>query len=71
MDANKSAVHPVTTRADLFKKVYPNAPTHADGSLVFCPRYLDKDINAQMDYTVMNAKKITGLRRESSGRQIP
>lgn len=44
MDTNKSAVHPVTTRADLFKKIYPNALVHADGSLVLCPRHLDKDI---------------------------
>lgn len=34
----------VTTRAETFKQAYPNAPTHADGSLTLCPRYLDKGI---------------------------
>lgn len=39
-----SAIHPIVTRADIFKKTHPNAPTHPNGALLLCPMYLDKDI---------------------------
>ena len=34
----------VTTRADLFKKMYPDVPTQQDGALLICPRCIDKDM---------------------------
>lgn len=37
-----SSAHPVTTRQDLFKKIYPNAVIDQDGVLVVCPKLLDK-----------------------------
>ncbi len=63
---NKPAAHHVITRADLFKKIYPNAPAHENGSLVLCPRYLDKDIKCskglycyecQKDYWLKEAEE--------------
>lgn len=36
------ASHPITTRADIFKKAYPNAETDSDGILVICPKHMDK-----------------------------
>lgn len=37
-----SATHPVTTRQDMFKKIYPNAATDRDGVVAICPKHLDK-----------------------------
>lgn len=39
-----SAAHPVTTRADLFKKAYPKAGTDPEGVLVICPKNVDNTI---------------------------
>ena len=36
-----SSSHPATTRADLFKKIYPNAATAPSGALLICPLELD------------------------------
>lgn len=42
-----SAAHPLTTRADLFKKEHPNAATDEDGALLICPGHIDKTIECQ------------------------
>ena len=39
-----SAAHPVNTRADIFKKTYPDAPTDTLGALLICPKKLDKKL---------------------------
>lgn len=42
-----SANHPVTTRADLFKKIYPNAATGPSGALLVCPSELDLNFKCE------------------------
>lgn len=42
-----SAAHPVTTRASLFKKIYPNAPTAPSGVLFICPVRLDLNFKCE------------------------
>lgn len=39
-----SAAHPLTTRADLFKKLYPNTDTDLFGSPNICPVHMDKTL---------------------------
>lgn len=40
-----SAAHPIATRQDIFKKIYPNATIDQDGVSVICPKHLDKGFN--------------------------
>lgn len=42
-----SASHPVTTRADLFKKIYPNAASFPSGALLVCPSVLDLNFKCE------------------------
>lgn len=42
-----SAAHPITTRADVFKKLYPNAMTDNYGALHLCPVELDRTFNCK------------------------
>lgn len=49
-----SAAHPITTRADLFKKVLPNTPTDSSGSLLICPAALEKDYHCDFDVDCKN-----------------
>lgn len=42
-----SAAHPVTTRADLFKKIYPNAAIDPFGALYICPADLSTNFKCE------------------------
>ena len=44
-----SAAHPITTRADLFKKTLPFTATDSNGSLLICPKLLDTNFICQFD----------------------
>lgn len=44
-----SAAHPIITRADVFKKLYPNAITDNYGSLHLCPAELDRTFECQTE----------------------
>lgn len=44
-----SAANPITTRADVFKKLYPNAITDNYGTLHICPADLDRTFDCQME----------------------
>ena len=39
-----SAAHPLATRQDIFKKIYPNATIDQDGVSLICPKLLDKTL---------------------------
>ena len=52
-----SAAHPITTRADLFKKMHPNAPTYEDGSMHICPHDIDKYFMCPDDYDCGKCRK--------------
>lgn len=43
--------HPVVTRADLFKKIYPNAATGPSGVLLICPSELDLNFRCEEQQT--------------------
>lgn len=63
-----SASHPVTTRADLFKKTYPNAKTDQNGSLCICPHSIDTDINCPPDNDCQECGKNYWLKEAQNGR---
>lgn len=52
-----SAAHPVTTRADIFKKIHPNAVTYEDGSMHICPHDIDKYFMCPDDYDCGECRK--------------
>lgn len=54
-----STSHPIATRADLFKKIYPNAATVPSGALVICPTELDLNFKCeeQQDGCIACCKK--------------
>lgn len=43
-----SSAHPVTTRADAFKKLFPNTDTDRLGFPDICPVYIDKTYGGQV-----------------------
>lgn len=52
-----SASHPVTTRADLFMKIFPNAAIAPYGTLVVCPAELDTTFNCEDGLTCTECRK--------------
>lgn len=52
-----SATHPVTTRADLFKKIFPNAPTGPSGALLICPTGLDLNFKCEEQPCCIDCRK--------------
>lgn len=52
-----SAAHPLTTRADLFKKIYPNAPTGPSGALLVCPTDLDLNFKCEEQSKCIECRK--------------
>ena len=63
-----SAAHPVTTRADLFKKEYPNAPTDTDGLPSLCPKFIDKEFNCPFNAYCEMCRKEFWLQEVQNGR---
>lgn len=61
------SAHPVPTRADMFKKTYPNAPTHNNGALLLCPRYLDKNIKCSAGLYCYQCRKEYWLKEVQDG----
>lgn len=49
--------HPVTTRADLFKKIYPDAALDVYGSLAICPFELNKNLKCLSDADCADCRK--------------
>lgn len=52
-----SASHPVTTRADIFKKLYPDAALDGYGSLAICPFELNKNFMCLPDTDCVDCRK--------------
>lgn len=52
-----SASHPVTTRADIFKKLYPDAALDGYGSLAICPFELNKNFKCLPDTDCPDCRK--------------
>ena len=52
-----STSHPVTTRADLLKKIYPNAPTAPSGALLVCPTDLDVNFKCEEQSSCIDCRK--------------
>lgn len=44
-----SAAHPVYTRVDALKKIFPDVPTNTFGALFICPTSLDKNFVCGFD----------------------
>lgn len=40
-----SATHPTTTRGDLLKKLFPDAPIESEGQLLICPKLVNKNFH--------------------------
>ena len=52
-----SASHPVTTRADLFKKIYPDAAIDPFGSLYICPADLIANFECEAQMSCPDCRK--------------
>ena len=52
-----SAAHPVTTRADLFKKTYPDAALDEYGVLAICPVELNKNFGCSSENDCADCRK--------------
>lgn len=52
-----SAAHPLTTRADLFKKIYPNAATGPSGAPLVCPTELDLNFKCEEQSSCIECRK--------------
>lgn len=61
-----AAAHPVNTRADIFKKIYPDAPTDTFGSLLICPSSLDKNFECGLDIDCAVCRKNYWLKEVQS-----
>lgn len=63
-----SAAHPVTTRADLFKKAYPNVSTYQGGTIKICPHDLDKCFECPGQISCLQCKTTYWLKEVQNGR---
>lgn len=59
-----SAAHPVTTRADAFKKLFPNISTDRFGSPDICPVHIDKTLPCPVN------KNCDECRRKYWGKEV-
>lgn len=53
-----SAAHPLTTRADWFKKTCPNVATYPDGTIRLCPHDIDESFECPPELNCFQCKKI-------------
>ena len=63
-----SAAHPLITRADLFKKQYPNTEIDTDGLPTLCPKCIDKDFNCPFNAFCQKCRKEFWLKEVQNGR---
>lgn len=52
-----AAAHPVTTRADLFKNIYPNAAIDPFGALYICPADLSTNFKCEDRISCVDCRK--------------
>lgn len=64
-----SAAHPVTTRQDIFKKVYPSAPTDPFGVIFVCPKHVGAKLNCSDERLCSACRKKYWLKEAQDGRR--
>ncbi len=63
-----SAAQSVTTRADLFKKIYPSAATGLSGALFICPAMVDIHFRCEDETECVKCRKKYWLKEVQDGR---
>ena len=63
-----SAAHPAITRADMFKKAYPNAGTDPEGILVICPKHMDKNLTCPVGVNCWQCRQEYWTKEVQNGR---
>lgn len=63
-----AAANPVTTRAYLFKKIYPSAATGLSGALFICPAMVDIHFRCEDETECVKCRKKYWLEEVQDGR---
>lgn len=63
-----SAAHPIVTRADIFKKIYPNVRTYTDGTLRLCPHDIDESFECPAELNCFQCRKKYWFQEVKNGR---